>query len=211
MSKDITTTSGRKANTRKIMISLGVVGAAAAVAGMGTFGTFTSTTSGSEAVSSGTVNIALGGNGGVNDFSTNATNIVAGDTIQRAVTLANTGTADLSTVTLTTTALPSSKLDTDATNGLQLKIDSCSAAWTKGGTATVPTYTCGGTTTNVLAAKPVIGANTTVNTTKALTAGVSDNMMVTLTLPQAADNTFQNLSSTINYAFTGTQRAASNR
>mgnify|MGYP001797409863 CR=1 FL=1 len=45
MSNTATTFSLRR-NTGKIMISLGVVAAAAAVAGMGTFGTFPSTTSG---------------------------------------------------------------------------------------------------------------------------------------------------------------------
>jgi hypothetical protein len=34
---------------------------------------------------------------------------------------------------------------------------------------------------------------------------------VTLTLPSAAPNSFQNQSSTITYAFTGTQRAATNK
>ena len=117
-------------NTRKIMISLGVVGAAAAVAGMGTFGTFTSTTSGSEAVASGTVVIDLN-SGAPNPFGISATNIVAGDVIQRPVTLNNTGTSDLASIKLTTTApTTSSLLDTPAGvgnsgNGLQLKIDSC--------------------------------------------------------------------------------------
>jgi spore coat-associated protein N len=42
MSNHTATTSSLRGNTRKVMLSLGVVGAAAAVAGMGTFGTFTS-------------------------------------------------------------------------------------------------------------------------------------------------------------------------
>ncbi len=194
-------------NTRKIMISLGVVGAAAAVAGMGTFGTFTSTTSGSQNVASGTVNIAMG----AGDLTVDANKLVAGDTVQRAFTLANGGTADLGAVTLTTTAQPTTKLDTDATNGLQMKIDSCSAAWTKAGTPTAPTYTCTGTTKSVIAPKPVIGAGTAVNNLAAIGAGNADNLLVTMTLPQIADNTFQNLSSTINYKFDATQRTAANR
>lgn len=176
---------------------------------MGTFGTFASSTSGSQSVGSGTVVIALGTGTG-NPIGVVATNVVPGDTIQRAVTLANTGTSDLSGVSLTTTATPSSKLDTDTTNGLKLKIESCSVAWVAVAPTSAPTYTCAGTTTTVLASQAVIGANTAL-TTAAVTHGVTDNMRVTLTLPTTADDTFQGLSSTVGFAFTGTQRAAGNR
>jgi spore coat-associated protein N len=191
------------------MISLGVVGAAAAVAGMGTFGSFASTTSGSESVTSGTVVIALGSGAG-SPIGVVATNVVPGDSIQRAVTLANSGNTDLGGVTLTTTAAPSSKLDTDATNGLKLKIESCSSAWVPVAPTSAPTYTCGGTVTTVLATQPVIGANAAI-TTSAATHGVTDNLRVTLSLPTTADDTFQGLSSTVSFSFTGTQRAGTSR
>ena len=207
MNNPTATRSSRRGNTGKILISLGAVGAAAAVAGLGTFGSFASTTSGSQAVGAGTVIIGLGTSAG--KVGVDASNVVPGDTIQRAVTLANTGTSDLAAVNLTTTALPSSLLDTDTTNGLRLKIDSCSVAWTVGGTVPAPTYTCGGTTTVVLADKAVIGANTLISTT-AITHGVTDNLRVTLTLPTTAGDTFQGAASTINFAFTGSQRAAGN-
>lgn len=203
-------TAARRSGTAgRMLVSLGVVGAAAAVAGLGTFGTFTSTTSGSEAVSTGTVAIALGGNGGLNNLSVPASNLVAGDTVQRTVTLANTGSADLAGVTLTTAATTSSKLDTDAVNGLQLRIDSCATAWTQ----STPTSaaTCAGGATAVVATRAVIGTNVAVNSTRALTAGANDNLLVTLTLAQAADNTFQGQSSAVGFTFTGTQRAATNR
>jgi hypothetical protein len=45
----------------------------------------------------------------------------------------------------------------------------------------------------------------------ATTAGATDHLRLTLTLPTAADNTFQNKTSTISYAFTGTQRTATNQ
>lgn len=196
-------------NTRKIMISVAVVGAAAAVAGMGTFGTFTSTTSGSEAVGSGTVAIALG-TGSNSDLAIPAANIVPGDTIQRAVTLNNTGTADFNAVTLTTTAATSNLLTSDANKGLQLKMDACSVAWTKAGTTT-PSYTCTGTVSSVLGQKAVLGATTPITLSKALTAGASDNLLVTMSLPVAADNTFQALSNTINFTFDATQRTGTSR
>ena len=208
MNNPTATTSSRRGNTGKILISLGAVGAAAAVAGLGTFGSFASTTSGTQAVTAGSVVIGLG-SGVAQPIGVIASNVVPGDTIQRAVTLANTGSSNLSGVTLTTTASPSSLLNTDAVNGLRLKIDSCSGAWTAVGPTTAPTYTCGGTTSVVLADQAVIGANTPISTT-AITHGVTDNLRVTLTLPTTADNTFQGASSTINFAFTGSQRTAGN-
>ena len=205
MNNPTPTTSSRRGNTGKILISLGAVGAAAAVAGLGTFGSFASTTSGSQAVGTGTVIIGLGPTAG--KVGVDASNVVPGDTIQRAVTLANTGTSNLAAVNLTTTATPSNLLTTDATNGLRLKIDACSVAWTAVAPTTAPTYTCSGTVTTVLADQGVIGANTLINTT-AVTHGVTDNLRVTLTLPTTADNTFQGLSSTVNFSFTGSQRVA---
>ena len=43
-----------------------------------------------------------------------------------------------------------------------------------------------------------------------LTAGASNHLRVTLTLPATAPNTMQGQSSTISATFTGTQRAATN-
>ena len=197
-----------KKSSGKVLASVALLAGAAGVAGLGTFGSFTSTTSASQSVASGTVVIGLGAAGPANRLNVGATGLVPGDTIQRAVTLSNTGTQSLSTVTLTTTASPTSKLDTDATNGLHLAIDACSAAWTEAGTAPAYTYTCPGTTTAVLASQPVIGANAPLAGLSSLTAGTSDNLRATLTLPAGADNTFQNLASTITFTFTGTQRTA---
>lgn len=204
--------SFRLTSTRaKLFASTALVATAAGAAGLGTFGSFTSSTSASESASSGTVAINLGASGAANRLSVAASNIVPGDTIQRAVTLTNGGTSNLSAVTLTTSATTSSKLDTDTTNGLQLRVDSCSSAWTEAGTAPAYTYTCSGTTTSVLATRPVIGANLSLAGLTSLNAGNTDNLVVTLTFPTGADNTFQNQSSVVNFAFTGTQRAATNR
>jgi hypothetical protein len=196
----------------KILASAALVTAAAGAAGLGTFGSFTSATSASESVATGTVAINLGASGTAdNRLSVAASGIVPGDTVQRAVTLTNGGTGDLAAVVLTTAATTSSKLDTDTTNGLQLKIDSCSKAWTEAGTAPAYTYTCSGVTSSVLASRPVVGSNLGLSGLTALTAGKSDYLVVTLSFPTAADNTFQNQSSVIGFTFTGTQRAAAAR
>jgi predicted ribosomally synthesized peptide with SipW-like signal peptide len=195
----------------KLLASLAILGAAAGIAGLGTFATFTSTTSASHTVSSGTVTIALGATGAsTNRLTVNASAIAPGDTIQRSVDLINQGTLDLASVTLATSASPSSLLDSDTSNGLQMAIDKCSVAWTEAGPPY--TYTCsGGSTSTVLASTPVIGSNMALSNLNATTAGATDHLRVTLTFPSGAGNTLQNQTSTITYAFTGTQRAATSK
>jgi spore coat-associated protein N len=196
----------------KLLATVAVLGAAASIAGLGTYATWTSTTSQSHSISSGTVTVALGATGAsTNRLNVNASALAPGDTVQRSVDLINSGSIDLASVTLTTTAPTSSLLDTDATNGLQMVIDTCSQAWTEAGTAPAYTYTCGGTTSSVLASRAVVGTNLALSNLGATTAGATDHLRVTLTLPSGAPNTLQNQSSTITYAFTGTQRAAASK
>lgn len=197
---------------QKVLLTTVAVGSTAAFAGYGTFAAFTTSTAATSSVSSGTVNIAMGAAGSANNrLTVNASGIVPGDTIQRAVQLSNTGTQNLASVTLTSAASPSSLLDTDATNGLQLNIDACSVPWTEAGSAPAYTYTCSGTTTAVLASRAVVGSNIPLSNLSSLTAGTADNLRVTATLPSAAGNTFQGLTSTLTYTFTGVQRTATNK
>ncbi len=203
-----------KSTAGKVLASTALVAAAASVAGLGTYGAFTSTTSASasasETVASGTVNVALGATGAANRLSVAASGLVAGDAVQRAVTLSNSGNQNLSAITLTV-ASPSSKLDTDTVNGLQLTVDACSVPWTEAGTSPAFTYTCSGTVTQVLAPRGVVGANMALAGLNSLTSAAADNLRVTVTLPASADNTFQGLSDTIGFSFTGTQRTATSK
>jgi hypothetical protein len=128
-------TIASSSNARKIVGSLGVIGAAAAVAGLGTFGTFTdSTTPVATTIASGTLSIDVSQTG----FSVPVTtsNFVPGDSLTRAVNLINDGSSALGSVTLGSTVGTPSILTTDATNGLQLNVKSCSVAWTQGAGAT---------------------------------------------------------------------------
>jgi predicted ribosomally synthesized peptide with SipW-like signal peptide len=200
----------RRSPGRKLLLTIAVLGAAASIAGLGTFATFTSSTSASHTVSSGTVTIALGAAGAsTNRLNVDATAIAPGDTIQRSVDLIDQGTINLAAVTLTTSATTSSVLDTDATNGLQMVIDKCSQAWTE--TGPPYTYTCGGSTSSVLSSRAVIQTGVALSNLSSLTAGNTDHLRVTLTFPSGAGNSFQNKSSTIQYTFTGTQRAATDK
>lgn len=203
------------AATRKLAVSVALVGTAASVAGLGTFSAFTGSTTASHSVASGTVTPTIGGADTVdNRLTVNASGLAAGDTVQRAVKLSNTGSIGWDSVALTTTALPSSVLDTHATLGLQMVVDKCSVPWTVGGTAPAYTYTCvnadgtAATVTTLIASRQVIGAGMSLGAVASLTPSSSDNLRVTLTLPAAADNSFQGKSSTISYEFKATQRTA---
>jgi predicted ribosomally synthesized peptide with SipW-like signal peptide len=191
-----------KTTSGKILASVALVGTAAAVAGMGTYGAFTSTTSASQAVTAGTVVIDLG-TGASNTLAVPVTGLLPGDSVEKFATLTNTGNSALNNITLTASTTSPTFLTSDTAKGLQLTIESCSTAWTVVAGAA---DTCSGTTTTVLTKSPVIGANKALAGLASLAASGTDNLKVTTTLPTTADNTFQGLTSTIDIAFTGTQR-----
>lgn len=194
----------RGAMSKKVVLSVALLVVAATVLGVGAFALFTDTQSVSQSVASGTVTLVPVNVNQVNNrLSVGASNIAAGDTIQRAVDVKNSGSITLSGVSLTTTATTSSVLDTDAVNGLQMVIDRCSVAWTE--SATPYTYTCSGTTSSVVASRAVVASAVALGNLT-LTANTDNYLRVTLTLPSTAGNTLQNQSSVINYAFTATQR-----
>jgi hypothetical protein len=57
----------------------------------------------------------------------------------------------------------------------------------------------------------VIGSGFSLSNLGATTAGATDHLRVTLTFPSGAGTSLQNQSSTITYAFTGTQRTATDK
>ncbi|MEC5197800.1 spore coat-associated protein N [Arthrobacter sp. PL16] len=211
----ISRTSGlsMKTTSGKVLASVALLGVAASVAGLGTYGSFTSTTSASETVTAGTVDVRLGAAGtDANRLTIAATGVVPGDTIQRAATLTNAGNQNFGGVTLSTTATgTASKLTSDPVNGLQVAVDACSLPWTETGTAPAYTYTCSGSVSSVLPSRAIIGTDIVLSSLQSITTSSADYLRVTATLPTAADNSFQGLTSSVNFAFTATQRAATSR
>lgn len=202
--------AGAAGTTNKLLLSVAAVGVAGSMAGLGTFATFTDTETGSTAIDSGIVAMTIGATGAANRLDVPAVDIVPGDSIQRAVNLTvdSTTTSPLKDIKLTTTGTGGTALTTNVTDGLQLTIRKCSVAWTE---STAPyTYTCTGTgavETSVLASRAIVGADLALSNL-GLAAGSTNHLVVTATLPATAGNAFQNLASTITYAFTGTQRDA---
>jgi spore coat-associated protein N len=228
--------AGRKGDTRRIVLSVALIlGAVGALIG-GAFATFTDTvTAGPQAITSGTIKLAVGP---TNDAATGATNIAAGDTIAREADLNNTGgTLASKEITLKFTASPTSLLDTDPTNGLQVSIQACSEAWKRTVVGSPPPafeYTCtpgatvvklaGAATASVSALETTPAALTPLNS---LVAAGKDFLVFTLTLPAgapgdvskvaacsgasggtAATEDLQGCSSTLTYTFQATQRNA---
>lgn len=196
--------------TQKIAATAAAVLALGSVTAYTTYAAFTSSANVTHITSTGTVDLLLGTAGtAANRLTVGASDLAAGDSLQRAVNLTNNGTIDWATVTLDVTApTTTSLLDTDTVEGLQLQVDRCSVAWTETALANGGyTYTCAGTQTSLVASTPVIVAGQDLGALSSLTAGQTDYLRVTLTLPATAGNTLQNQTSELVYTFTATQRA----
>ena len=188
---------------------IAVIAIAAALAGFGVYAGYTGVTSQAQSVSSATVTVALGAGGAsTNRLSVAAPSMVIGNTIYRSFDLNVSGTADLASVTLTTSFSPSSALNTDTTNGLHIVIDKCSVAWTESGTSPNYTYTCGGTTTSVLASRAIAGTSIALSNLT-LTGGASNHLRLSVNLP-GPSTSMLDLTSTCTWTFNATQRAAGN-
>lgn len=170
-----------------------------------------STTPISQNVSSATIQISLSGSGSSGSLSIGAQNLVAGDTIQREVIVTNTGTGSIGSITLSI-AGPSqpNALVTDATNGLQAEMQTCSSGnWNAtqlpdGGYS----YTCSGNVNTIVAPGPISSFTSGValpGSIGKLAPGSSIPLLVTLTLPTSAPNSMQGLSTSLTYTFVATQ------
>jgi hypothetical protein len=189
---------------RRVLASLGVLGAAAAVAGLGTYGSFTdSTTPVSSRVQTATLALDLSQPSGAAPIPASVTDFVPGDSMTRAVDLVNGGLTGMSSITLAVTAGSANLLTTDPTHGLQLSVRQCATPWTQGGTSAAPTYACSGGAQTLVSGP--IGGSRTLTAPTSLNPGGRDHLVFTISLPTTADNRFQGLASTVTLMFTGVQ------
>ena len=187
----------RSASSRRALATLGLLGATGALAA-GTYSAFTGSTSATLNVSSGTLTL----DAATNSLTIDATDIIPGDTVQRGVNVKKGGSVTATDISVTTTLASGTAnvLTSDTTNGLQLKIEKCSAMPAVQGDGS---YSCTG-------AAEVLGTGAVLRTKTAfgLSSVAADNFFrVTVTLPSAADNTFQGLSASVLYTFEAAQRA----
>ena len=227
-----TSENPRRTTVKRVVLTVAVVVAGTGAILGGAFATFTDTTSAApQAISSGKVVLSVGP---TNDSATGATNIAPGDSIPREVDLNSTAaTLNDATITLGISASPSSLLDTDQTNGLQVQVQTCSQSWSRVA-GPPPTYSCLGTTTTVLASTPVKTLETTpvsLTPLNSLTAGGQDYVVMTYTFPAgapgnialvptlcsgtagttSATENLEGCSSTLTYTFTATQRVGTGK
>ena len=227
-----TSENPRRTTVKRVVLTVAVVVAGTGAILGGAFATFTDTTSAApQAISSGKVVLSVGP---PNDSATGATNIAPGDSIPREVDLNSTAaTLNDATITLGISASPSSLLDTDQTNGLQVQVQTCSVAWARVA-GPPPTYSCPGMTTMVLASTPVKTLETTpvsLTPLNSLTAGGQDYVVMTYTFPAgapgnialvptlcsgtagttSATENLEGCSSTLTYTFTATQRVGTGK
>jgi hypothetical protein len=195
-------TAGRRSAV-KVAGSLAVVGAAAAVAGLGTFGGFTGST---EAVDAGvdtgvlSIDVSLADGSAPPPFAVPLPNMLPGDAIAVPLNLRNGGDVDLSSVVLKSYATASSKLDTEAVHGLQLKLDSCATPWT----GSWGSYSCAGGATQLYSGR--IATETPLAGARSLAAGTTDHLLVSIAFPTTGGDEMQDQRSSFEFVFDATQR-----
>ena len=140
-----------------------------------------------QAATSGTLKLALSNNGA--GFSQGITNMAPGDTVNRYVTLENTGTLDGKTLTLQTAATGTANLINDGaspstTKALTLAITACTVAWAP------TTGECDGTTSSLLT-PIVLSSAATAQTliSGAVNSGDNVHLKVSIVLPDQDETT----------------------
>lgn len=196
----MTSTGKNLGKTRKVALSVAAAALAAALIGVGAYAEWSTSTSQNQTVSAGSVNLTSG----VAEVSMDASNIAPGDTIKRRVTLNNTGSLDLGSLTLDSSGGATPPSMYTGPSGLTLTVEKCD-----GGTWNASFVCSSGTTSSVFATGSV-DISSPVDVKAALdadTAGSDDALLFTVALPTTAPDTMEGQSVTITYTFDGTQRA----
>jgi len=199
---------------------LAVGSTAMATNGFSSWNTIKNITGGSDVA--GTLNLSVGSSNGLTQ---SVSGLQPGDYTEMPVTITNSGTVSLGSITLGLTATPSTSALVSGTGSLDIFVQSCTVPWT-GTTATntttgikATTYACSGTASTALGVAPSsTSTQTTVgsltSTTPAL-AGANlgttspnntNNYLVTLSMPSNAPAADEGQSVSLAYTFTGTQQ-----
>jgi spore coat-associated protein N len=216
MSQHRHTSTKRKRSGKAVLVGL-FVASVGLLTTAGVYAALSGVATGSEAVTSGTLNLTLSPDVGVG-FSNFAGKMAPGDTNNVYVNLNNTGTlATAAGMTLWVAGSPANALTngTAAGEGLTVTATQCSVAWT------LSTGVCPGTTTSILASTQISTMNTTgtavsLSNVPALVAATGQVAHVQVSLGLvgtetstngvAPSPTIQGLSTTLTYTFTEQQR-----
>jgi spore coat-associated protein N len=216
MSQHRHTSTKRKRSGKAVFVGL-FVASVGLLTTAGVYAALSGVATGSEAVTSGTLNLTLSADVGVG-FSNFAGKMAPGDTNNVYVNLNNTGTlATAAGMTLWVAGSPANALTngTAAGEGLTVTATQCSVSWT------LSTGVCPGTTTSILASTQISTMNTTgtavsLSNVPALVAATGQVAHVQVSLGLvgtetstngvAPSPTIQGLSTTLTYTFTEQQR-----
>ncbi len=200
---------GKLAVAGLLTTSVGLLAAAGVYAGL------SATATGSESVTSGTLNLTLTADGTSAGFSNFTPKMAPGDTDNVYVNLNNTGTlASAAGMTLAVAGAPANALTNGsvAGEGLTVTATQCSVAWT------VATGVCSGTTTSILANTQVsaLSTATALSNIPALIAATGQVAHVQFSLGLVATETstngispaqtIQGLTTALTFTFTEQQR-----
>jgi spore coat-associated protein N len=185
-----------------ILLAVAVATLALAVLGVGGTAVFTLSERNAGASSAFAALGPLSVNTPANRLGVAAAGLSPGALVQRVVDIRNTGTARLARLTLTTTASPRSRLDTDRVNGLQLRIERCPVPWIEHRSVIdrALTYACPAPVATVLASRPVVQTLVPLAGVNGA-PGAHNYLRVILTFPRNAPRALQGQFSTLHYTF----------
>jgi hypothetical protein len=176
------------ARSSKLFASIGVLGAAASCSGLATFADPVAASASLHVDSRRPRAVA------VNRVLRIATAIAPGDRVSRTLVLKASG-RKIRRLRLAVRARPPSLLTARA-QGLRLTVRRCPRKWSRKGSG----YSCSGRTRTVLGLSPVLGRHKLAHV--ATRRGKRLFLLLTLTLPKNAGNTFQHERTKLVYTFT---------
>ncbi|HEX2052331.1 MAG TPA: signal peptidase I [Actinomycetota bacterium] len=191
-------------------VSAGAIGAlAVALAGISAAVTayFVDTEATRETVNAGTVGIHLGNS----TIPLVISDLLPGEQLERVAELRNTGSVALGSLQMEVTGGTDALLN--PTNGLQISVQRCTSAWSTGTDAAGrPTASCAGTTTALVADRPILGRTTLdLSAMNVRTPGGSDYLRFVLRLPETSPSPISGAQPTAAISFRAAQRAGENR
>lgn len=189
---------------RGVLVAAVLLNAAVLVVGS-TIAAFSGRATVQQPNTSGSVSIVLDAAGKA-AVEAGVTGLGSGDWFERAITVSAGTGLPVGSWALSTSASPSSALDTTATHGLRLKVESCDTPWTVADSGGVKTHSC--------STRKVVVEERDIRVTDQPLSGLGTStvhLLLTVKLADSAPDTLQSLSSTIAYTFVGVQRAGQAR
>lgn len=172
--------------------------------GGGAYALFANATSTTSTVGAGTVQLDWEDPAG-SQFSLPIGPLSPGGSTQQLMDLENIGTVAVAQFQLSYSTEPANAL-TNPSNGLQMRVDKCSVAWT----GTPENKSCPGQATEVIPDRPVTG-RTNILAAASTTVGGIDHLRFTFRLPESSPANAQNANTTVRFRILGNQRPGEQR